>query len=291
VNDSRITGNTAGILLTDAGDVTASGDILTGNGYAAYNANADNSAVREGAPFTLSRSYFGTSNPPVSGPDTTGAATVVLTKSLSSAPRTVPTGVGRVADHDPTAEVADPGRGQVFEVGTAVRPLITGTDDFAIKSATLFVNGSEAGTVTTAPYLFDWTPTLEEAGKKVTFRALVVDSSGNAKLSRPVTYPVAPVTPPPTIKINKVETSRDGTATVSATVNTAGTVTLSGDKVVTVTKKVTGGCAVTLTVTAAPEYRATLIRNGKLDVDVTLTFTNAAGKTATQTVEVTLVKK
>ena len=287
VDDSRITGNGYGVLLTDSGTVTASGDILTGNGYAAYNANADNSAVRSGSPFTVTRSYFGTKTPVVSG-----EGSVVVSKPLSSAPRSVPSTAGRVADHDPTAEVADPANGAKLAVGKAVNPLIRGTDDFAVASATLLVNGAKADTLTAAPYGFSWTPPASYAGKKVTFQALVTDSSGNRTWSKPVTATVAPVTPPPTVKVTKVQPdSRTGTATLTATVNTAGTITLSGAKVQTVTKQVSGGCAVTLPVTVTPEYKQILLKTGKLDVDLTVAFKNATGQTATQSLQVTLVKK
>ncbi|MFI5893837.1 Ig-like domain-containing protein [Actinoplanes sp. NPDC051513] len=286
VDDSRITGNAYGVLLTDSGTVTASGDIITGNAYAAYNADASQTAVRDGSPLVITRSYFG------GKPVVSGANSVIITKPLSSPPRSVPTGVGRVADHSPTATLADPGRGMVFQVGTAVTPLVTGADDFAIKSASLIVNGAKVGTTSTSPYLFSWTPSAKEAGKKVVFQALVVDSSGNARLSSPVTYTVAPITPPPTIKIGKIEiNTRAGTATVSATVNTSGTVTLAGDKIETVTEKVSRGCSVTLDVTVAPAYRQALIKVGKLEVTATVTFTNATGQTASRPITVTLVKK
>jgi hypothetical protein len=217
VNNSRITGNyytpapaqSYGILLTDAGTdtagaLTASGDIITGNGFAAFNANADNSAVRSGAPFVVSGSYLGTGDPvpggpadpstgleAISGPDTTQAATVTVTGRLSSPPRTVPTGVGRIVDSAPTAEVADPGRGSVLKVGSTVYPLVRGTDDFAVQSATLMVNGTPIGSTTTAPYEFSWTPSAADAGKHVKFTALVIDSAGNTTLSKPVIYSVA----------------------------------------------------------------------------------------------------
>jgi hypothetical protein len=217
VNNSRITGNyytpapsqSYGILLTDAGTdtpgaLTGSGDIITGNGFAAYNANADNSAVRDGAPFAVSHSYLGTGDPvpggpadpstgleAISGPDSSGAPTVTVTGRLSSPPA-VPTRVGRIVDSAPSAEVADPERGSVFQVGSTVHPLIRATDDFAVQSATLIVNGTEIGTATAAPYQLSWTPSPADAGKHVKFQALVVDSSGNATLSSPVIYAVAP---------------------------------------------------------------------------------------------------
>ncbi|BCJ59148.1 Ig-like domain-containing protein [Micromonospora endophytica] len=318
VNDSRITGNyylpepakSYGILLTDAGTdtagaLTASGDILTGNGFAAYNANADNSAVREGAPFVVSGSYLGKGKPvpggpavpstgveAISGPDSTGAATVTLTKLQSSPPRAVPTGVGRTVDLAPSAEVADPGRGSVFQVGTPVYPLVRGTDDFAIASASLLVNGTKVGTTSTAPYQFSWTPGPKDAGKKVTFQALVVDSAGHKTLSKPVVSTVAPVTPSPTVKINKVEVNANaGTATVTATVNTAGVVTISAAQVATATKQVSKGSTVTMTVSLTPAYRQTLIKTGRLDVKLTVAFANATGKTASQSVDVKFIKK
>jgi large repetitive protein len=208
VKNSRVTGNyyqpdpakSYGILLTDAGTdspggLTASGDIITGNGMAAYNANADNSAVREGEPFAVSGSYFGKVDLAslISGPDSTGAATVTLSKVLPRAPLTVPTREGQVADLPPTAQVADPGSGTVMHVGTPVSPLIRGTDDFAIQSAALLVNGRKVGMSTIAPYLFNWTPTAADAGHVVMLQARVTDSSGHTTLSAPVFYKVAPI--------------------------------------------------------------------------------------------------
>ncbi|GGK77083.1 hypothetical protein Sme01_42810 [Sphaerisporangium melleum] len=310
VNSSRITGNlytpepsrSYGILLTDAGTetagaLTASGDVLTGNGLAVSNANGGNTGVREGAPFTVSGTYFGTGGAQaaaaaVSGPDATGAPSVVVTGPHRSPPREVPAGVGRVADQAPTAEVADPGRGTELQVGSPVSPLIRATDDFAVRSATLLVNGEKAGTTTTSPYRLTWTPTSKLAGRHVTFQALVADSSGHVTRSKPVTYAVVPVTPPPAAEIGKVETdAHTGTATITATVNSAGTVTLSGDKVTTATCQVRDGTAVRLTVTVAPAYRQTLIKQGRLPVTVTITFTNATGQTASRSVSVTLIKK
>ncbi|GIM97415.1 Ig-like domain-containing protein [Paractinoplanes toevensis] len=284
VDDSRITGNATGILLADSGTVTASGDIITGNKYAAYNAGADGTTVREGAPFTVARSYFGTLKPPVSGADSTGAASVVVSKPSLVPLFTVPTGVGRVADKDPAAEVAEPGNGAKLTAGTAVSPLIRGTDDFAIASATLLVNGAKVGTSTVAPYGFSWTPTVALGGKKVTFQALVVDSAGNRTWSKPVTATVAPV---PTVTVTKVATdARSGTAAVTVAVNMAGTITLSGDQVATATKKVGGASSHTLTVTVAPAYQEILQKTGKLDVNLTVAFEGA-----TQSLKVTLIKK
>ncbi|MDI5941538.1 alpha/beta hydrolase, partial [Micromonospora sp. DH15] len=217
------------------------------------------------------------------------AATVTRAKRLPKPPKGVPTGVGRVADRAPSAQVADPGQGAVFQVGTTVHPLIRGTDDFAIASATLLVNGTRVGTSTVAPYLFDWTPSARDAGRQVKLQALVVDSSGRATLSKAV---VGTVLPPPTVKLGKVTTNtKTGTATIAATVNTAGTLTLTGDKVVAVTRQVSKAGTVTLTVTVDPAYRQELVKAGRLDVTVTVAFGTATGQSASKTVQVRLLKK
>jgi hypothetical protein len=46
-----------------------------------------------------------------------------------------------------------------------------------------------------------------------------------------------------------------------------------------------------MTVTVAPAYRETLIKAGKLAVDLTIAFENAIGQKANQSVNVTLIKK
>jgi hypothetical protein len=100
------------------------------------------------------------------------------------------------------------------------------------------------------------------------------------------------VTPPPVVKIDKVDTNANvGTAEITVTVNTAGTVTLSGAEVATATKQVSKGSTFTMTVTVAPAYRETLIKAGNLAVDLTIAFENAIGQKASQSVNVTLIKK
>ncbi|MEU1751186.1 Ig-like domain-containing protein [Micromonospora matsumotoense] len=317
VNTSRITGNyyppapqrSYGILLTDAGTETAGAltgtrNVLTVNGFAVYNANADNTAIREGAPFALTGSYLGAGQPvpggpavpatgveAISGVDSTGNATVSVTKRRPTPPPAVPTTVGRVADATPSAELADPGAGAVFRVGSTVHPLIRGTDDFAIASTSLFVNGTLVGTSTTAPYLFDWTPTAKDAGRQVRFQAMVVDSSGQSTLSKPIVGTVDAATPAPTVRIDSVRTDpTSGTATLTATVNTAGTLTLTGEKVNAVSRQVAKANTVTVTVTVAPAHRQTLVRTGRLDVTFTVGFGNAAGQSPGEVVQVTLIR-
>ncbi|MEV4726525.1 Ig-like domain-containing protein, partial [Micromonospora humida] len=227
----------------------------------------------------------------ISGVDSTGSATVTVTKRRPTPPPAVPTTVGRIADAAPSAEVADPGRGAVLQVGSTVHPLIRGTDDHAIASASLFVNGTLVGTVTTAPYLFGWTPAAKDAGKQVRFQAMVVDSSGQSTLSKPVVGTVDPATPAPTVRIDSVQADpASGTATLTATVNTAGTLTLTGEKVATVSRQVAKANTVTVTVTVAPAYRQTLVKTGRLDVTFTVGFANTAGQSPGETVQVTLTR-
>lgn len=138
----------------------------------------------------VSRSYLGKGEPVISGPDSTGAATVTIVKPLPAPALTVPTSVGHVADSAPTAEVVDPGRDTVLKVGSTVHPLIRATDDFAVQSATLLADGVPVGTASAAPYLLSWTPPPADAGKHVRLQALVTDSSGQETLTNPVVYAV-----------------------------------------------------------------------------------------------------
>ncbi|WP_346386279.1 Ig-like domain-containing protein [Nocardioides sp.] len=315
VNGSRVTGNyfkpdpakSFGVLLTDAGTgtLTAQGDIITGNGFAAYNANAANSAVREGAPFALQGSFIGQGNPvpggpadpsagleAISGPDTTSAATVTTPQRASTPPATVPTTVGVVADEAPTAALIDPEDGSQVQVGETVFPLVRGLDDFAVKSATLVVDGQPVQVATTAPYTFSWTPGTEYAGKDVTFQAIVTDSSGQETDSDPLTVSVAEEPITPTLGLGKVvKNTKSGTATLSVTVNTAGTVALTGAKVVTATGTPDGATTVQIPVRANAAYRKILNRKGKLTVKFKVTFEATSGGTVVKTKTLVLVKK
>ncbi|SHF49477.1 hypothetical protein SAMN05443575_0096 [Jatrophihabitans endophyticus] len=212
VRGSRITGNyfkadpskSYGILLADAGTDTTtglsgSGDVVTGNGFAVYNANADNSAVRQSAPFALSASYVGTGAPvaggpadpaagteAISGPDTTPAATVTTPGRLSSAPASVPTAAGSVVDAAPTAALADPVGTAKVEAGATLTALARATDDHAVQSATLLVDGTPVATTGIAPYRLTWRPGAGLAGRVVDLQALVTDSAGQQTTSAAV---------------------------------------------------------------------------------------------------------
>lgn len=346
VNDSRITGNyfttdpsqSFGILLTDAGTETswsASGNILTGNGFSLYNANGDNSAVRESEPATATGNYWGSGNPVVGGPaspntgleavsgqDSTPANTVNTGSRLSSAP-SLPLGAGAVVDNASTSAVIDPEDGTEVEVGETVKPLVRGKDDFAIKSATLMVDGEPVEVDSSAPYQFSWAPSEEDAGNEVTLQGLVTDSGGNVTASSEITLSVAeeegptgptgptgettptgptgptgettptgptgPTGVTPKAKVNKV-ISKPGKTTIKVWVNGAGTVKVSGSKVKTVVRK--PGKAKTLAIVAKPKSSTAklLKKKGKLKVKVTVTYTTDEGK-VTKTKWVKLIKK
>lgn len=318
VKNSRITGNyfkpdpskSYGILLTDAGTETAgaltgSGDIVTGNGFAVFNANADNSGVRQGAPFALSSSFVGQGNPiaggpadpsngleAISGPDSTPAATVTTPSRASTPPGSVPTGVGTVADDDPTAALLDPGTGLTLKVGQSIFPLVGGRDDFAVKSATLLVDGEPVATSTTAPYGFTWTPDSSVAGKTVTLKGVVTDSSGQQTTSDALTVKVANTPPiPPTLAgAGVVKNKKTGTAVLSVKVNTAGSVAMVGGKVYPVTRTTPGAGIVKIPVKAKAPYAAKLKKKGKITVSVKVTF-KAEGGTVTKVFSFTLVRK
>jgi hypothetical protein len=318
VRNSRVTGNyfrpdpakSYGVLLTDAGTegagaLTVQSSILTANGFAVYNADAELSAVREGAPVTVQGSYLGTGAPipggpadpsagleAISGPDSTTAPTVLTPQRQSAPMATVPTTVGPVIDDAPSAAVIDPGDGSEVMVGETVAPLVLGRDDFAVRSVTLLVDGEPAGTTAAAPYSFSWTPGAEHAGASVSLTAVVTDSSGQQTTSEEVTIAVAEEAVAPTVRIGKVTLDRKrGTAVARVIVNTAGRVALTGRKVLTARGTSAGATTLELPVRVKPAYRAALRRKGRLRVQVTVTFTAATGGTVDATRSIVLVRK
>ncbi|MFT4286289.1 Ig-like domain-containing protein [Nocardioides sp.] len=315
VNDSRITGNyykadpslSYGILLTDAGTettgaLTASGDVLTGNGFAAYNANADNSAVRSDAPFVVTGSYLGTGTPVSGGPadpDTgleaiSGDGSVTIQSQVASEPTTVPTTVGTVTDNAPTAAVIDPGTGTQVSVGQSISPLIGARDDFAVAAAELLVDGSSVGSDVSAPYSFSWTPSAEYAGKSVTLSAIVTDSAGQRTTSATVTVSVAALSAASssaTLTVGKVSKKPKKAAVVlTVTVNPAGVLSATGKKVRTVTTTAGPG-TVKLRVKLKRAARKALNRKHKVKVPITLTFTSTTGEVVTTTKKIVIKKK
>lgn len=308
VRTSRITGNyfkpdpstSYGILLTDAGTesagaLTAQGNIITGNGFAAYNATADGSQLRAGAPFVIGGSFLGQGAPVEGGPADpdagteavsgriSGAATVSVTGRLSTPPPAVPTKAGSVPDKAPTAQLIDMGSGSSVKVGQTLFPLVRGLDDFAVTSATLLVNGLPVAVSEHAPYTFSWTPNSAYSGKKVELQAVVTDSSGQESRSGSATVSVAKVAVTPTMKVGKVaRSSKKGTADVYVTVNTAGTVTLAGRKPRAVAVRTRGASTVKVPVRLKTSHRKVLRKRGKVTTTFTITFKAASGGTITQ---------
>lgn len=311
-----------GVLLTDAGTevsgaLTATGLAATGNGWAIYNGTADGSAARTGAPFVATSSYFGPTTPAVGGPadpdtsveaisgpvvmngSTVTSGSVTLASRVSISPASLPTTVGTTPDAAPSAAIIDPFAGSEIEVGESIAPLVRAADDFAVRSATLLVDGTPVGDDASAPYSFAWTPGASYAGKDVVLTAVVTDSSGQTTTSEPFAVSVAaedvvvePPTPAaPTVKFSiGKRNAKKGTAVVLATVNGPGTLTLSGAKVATATRASGGAGTVSIPLAAKAKFTKVLTKKGKLAVVVTVTF-KADGGTVTATRKLVLFKK
>ncbi len=207
VKGSRITGNNYGVLLTDAktetaGALSLSGNVITSNGFAVYNANAANTAVREGAPVTVSGSYLGAGDPVVGGPadpstgieaisglDTTSSPTVIVTERATATIESVPTTVGAIDDANPTSALLEPAGGRVL-VGETLTPLVRAKDDFAVSSVTLLANGTPVATELVSPYRFSWTAGETDRGTDVVLTAVVTDANGHQTASDPITVNV-----------------------------------------------------------------------------------------------------
>lgn len=215
VKDSRITTNwfapdparSAGLLLSDAGveggQLTASGNAITGNGLAVANVVADGSSVRADAPFTISGSYLGTAAPATSGvgdPATgveavTGSGSVVVSQRATSVPAGVPSAVGAIVDDAPEGRVVEPTGATELTVGQPVTPVVRASDDLAVAAVTLLADDVEVATSQHAPYTFAFTPTGEMAGEDVTFKARITDAAGNVTTTDAVTAPVVAAPP------------------------------------------------------------------------------------------------
>jgi hypothetical protein len=176
-------------------------------------------------------------------------------------------------------------------VGQTVRPVVLGRDDFAVRSATLLVDGKPVDSARTAPYVFRWTPEAVSAGKTVTLSAVVTDSSGQTTTSGEValkvsTQPAPPVpgTPPvaPTLKVDKVlKKPAKGRSTVYATVNTAGRLSIGGSKVATSAVRARRASTIKITLKPTKAQRKILKKKGALTVTFVLRFTADTGGTKT----------
>ncbi|WP_139977780.1 alpha/beta hydrolase [Nocardioides litoris] len=315
VRSSRISGNyfrpdptrSHGLLLRDAGTdtgagLTASGLSLTGNGWAAYHATADGTTVRTTNPFVVSSSYFGPVAPVAGGPGDpstgaeaiSGSGSVTTPSRVSTTPAAVPTTYGAVVDAPPTVAVIDPlpaGPATQVAAGEAVTPLVRARDDLAVSSVTLLVDGRPVDTVRRAPYAPTWTPGADLAGTEVVLTAVATDSAGRTTTSAPLTVEVAedPVTPPPTpptpptlpapaVSVSIVQRQPgSGRLKVAVVANRAGTVRLSGGKVLTRTATLPAAGTRRMIVQVKPALRRQLDRRGRVQVTVLVTLATPDG--------------
>jgi hypothetical protein len=241
----------------------------------------------------------------ISGNDSNSAASITLTARSSTPVAGVPTTVGVVADDAPTAALIDPGTGTEIGVGQTVYPLVRGSDDFAVKSATLLVDGSPVDVATQAPYQFGWTPSSAYDGKTVSFQAVVTDSSGQTTTSEALTVKVTatPTTPPVeppvlttptslTLKLGAVtKHARKGTATLRVKVSDGGLLTAKGPKIRTATKSASQASTVSVLVKAKPGQLKKLRKKGRLAVRVAIRFVSDSGATTSTNTTVVLVRK
>jgi len=359
VKGSRITGNffrpdqrkSVGILLNDAGtDVaggfSATGNIITGNGYGAFNATGDDTAVNPtGPPAVFTGNHWGPLAP-TAGPSQPTLGTEGFSEPVSTGPPVVqsvnaggrltaapalPTSAGHITDNPPTAALIDPEDGIEIEVGEELSPVVRGSDDFAIASVGLVIDGELVDTSGVAPYVFSWIPTAEDAGEEFTVSGVVTDSGGNATATGEITVKVAeevgptgptgptsptgptgPTSPTgptgptsPTGPTGPTDPEpeftptltfgkvekKSGFALLTARVNGGGIVSVSGARVVKTTKKPKGASTLKLVVKAKPKLKRTLRRKGRLTVTASVSFTAAEGGKVVKKKTITLVRK
>jgi hypothetical protein len=219
-----------GVLLADADTgidpknpgvraLQISGTTFGGNGYAVYNADAANAAVRNGAPVSAIGNYWGCPSGPLgaassaitgcqgrSGNDA-GTPAAGTTPAVPPAPSVDASGFlttpavalsvpAKTADAAPTAEILEPIADTVVPVGTTISPVVQASDDFGVTSVSLTAGGLPVATISKRPFEFSWTPTAAQAGTTVALAATVTDSSGQTTTTTvPVTVPALPAGP------------------------------------------------------------------------------------------------
>ncbi|MCW2820161.1 MAG: cell surface protein [Marmoricola sp.] len=176
----------------------------------------------------------------------------------------------------PDVAVTAPANGSTVAVGDNVIR-VDATDDTAVSSVEVFVDGTSVGTDTAAPYALQWQAT---AGQH-TIVAKATDGAGNTSSSTPVTVTAAaPDTTAPTVKITSPADGAQvyGAFTVSADAADA-------DRVASVTFKADG--ATIGTDTTAP-YSADWSTKDVGSHTLTATAVDPSGNTATDTVTVSV---
>ena len=332
IQNSSISGNlftpeqrkSVGILLTGAetSGWYTSGSLLKGNGYGLFNADITNTAVRGAAPALATGNFWGDGGSPVTGPtvlgppeqegvsgldaEATPKASVTFSGALSSVPN-VP-GPGPMPDSAPSGSVVNPGDGEEVEVGKAAVPVVLADDDFGVKSVSLTADGVPLATLGGSPYVFDWAPTADEAGKTVTLEATITDSAGQSTTSTievPVAAPVEPpvVTPPappaaeqpvPPVRIKLAKQKRvlgAGTLFLRVHVPAKGRLVLNGKGVRRVTRQPKVARSLWVPIRSKGKALATLDKKGKVKLKIKLVFTPAGGTTLKMTKVVVLKKK
>jgi large repetitive protein len=330
IEDSKVTGNlftteqrkSVGVLLTGAETVgwSAKGSLLSGNGYALFNADVANAAVREAAPALATGNFWGSGGVPILGQSVIGATDEegisgndgaanpsVLFDPVAGSEPTIPTVPGAVEDLPPTGSIVNPGEGESVAAGQATEPVIVADDDFGVSSVSLTADGAPVERLSESPYAFSWTPSAAQAGKSVALEATVTDSAGKTTTSaidvpveaaavvppQEADKPTPPLSPPSTsLKIGKLAIDRSrGTARAVITVPAAGTLMVSGRRIKKVTKAVAAGGDLTVAIEARGQAVKALNKKGKVSVKVTIAFAPTGGATVTQTRTVILRKE
>jgi hypothetical protein len=243
VQTSAITNNLAstaqngvGVLLTNA-DTTGNSaippatpsasqyftrigsDNFAGNGYALFNADATNTAVRQGAPVQVTTGgsastgdWYGASTGPltpfgtpsaggvegISGPDSTPAASVApSTNFWATTARTIAATPASVSDTGPSVEWGTPSAGDSFVAGQPNDVLVLASDDFGVSSVDVTIAGDPHPAMTLVPYEMTYTPPAALIGSAVTLVATATDSAGHtSQASIDVPVVAVPTSPP-----------------------------------------------------------------------------------------------
>ena len=325
VEGSRITGNlfptdlrrSVGILLTDAatedGGFHATGNVIAGNGYGLFNADAGSSGVREGAPAEATGNWWGPAGPPIEGPgipglgiegvsgdDGNGEASVIFDPVAESEPEGVPDGLpAPPADAPPTGAIVDPADGTEVEVGEELAAIVRASDDIGVKAVSLAVDGEVVDEAKRAPYVLSWTPQEGDGGRTVELEATITDSAGQTSTSSiEVTVaeeeaePEEPGAEEPTVELGKLKLNkRQGTARLPITISHPGSLALRGKGVKGVKRAFAKPGAKTLRIAPKGAKKRALKRRGSVKVTITITYSPDEGEAVELTKKVKLVRR
>ncbi len=176
----------------------------------------------------------------------------------------------------PTVAVTSPADGDTIKTDDNV-VTVDASDNDAVTSVEVLVDGTSIGTDTAAPYTFPWSAT---AGQH-TIVAKATDGAGNTSTSKTVTVTaVAPDTTAPTVKITSPATGDKVYGAVSVSADAT-----DGDQVSSVTFRADG--KLIGTDTTAP-YTADWSTTDVGDHTLTATAVDPSGNAATDTVTVTV---